>query len=157
MPISNHSFTEQGRARSIGGASFASADFTAAGAGLFSVCLLWNPAASGKTLFVKKIRISASAVISFRLCRVATIMGSAIFASAQNKNIGGAAGVAEVRTVSLGGVGVDPILINGILAAGGMGTLDFDDPLRIGPGLGVYVLLDVANTAILSSFEWDEV
>lgn len=128
---------------------------TAAGAGTFSHGQLFNPNASGKTIFVDRISWRPGANNSAGIAMsgattLATLVGTGI-----NKNQGGAASVAQLRS-GAPAAGFGTVFWLG----GSLAIVERDiflkPPIVLGPNEGVHVGERVANDLADVNFEWRE-
>jgi hypothetical protein len=130
-------------------------DRTAGGAGLFGEVQLFNPAASGKTVYVDRIKIRAQTATEFQLkttvAGITTDVGAGF-----NRVLGGAASVAHIRTaadVAPIGTIIDLIGCNNL----GFTDLRWDEPYQIPQGSGLLIVDANANDGYTASFEWREI
>lgn len=146
-----------GLSRTLSGVSFLGVGGTGAVAAQYSHAQIWNPAGSGKTLFVESLSLSTSIAQAISLRRSTAALANASNL-AMNKLVGSAIGVGVIRYenntvpqfagVSVGG--------SYTLAAGVVGAFPFREPVVIAPGAGIVLIAGSVNTDLTANFEWFE-
>lgn len=113
-----------------------------------------NPAASGKTVIVRSVRVSATVATYVRLAIYNTALTTSV-ATKANKDSGGAAPVANIRSATnagelgtaIGSHRIAAVTPTEMIAAG---------PILLGAGEGLVVLDVNVNDTLTGTFEWTE-
>lgn len=115
---------------------------------------LWNPAASGKNLYLEAVVFSSTGAQQVRIGHY-----NAAYASnglVMNKRVGAGAGVGQTRQTN----NVEQLAtgsgLNYQVAANAPQTVNFREPLMICEGFGVVVYGDLLNSNIYVGYEWFE-
>lgn len=150
---SNVSVVDGGRLRSLAGNSYAGGAYSNAVAGQYSEVQLWNPAASGKNLFLTQVNFSSSANSAIFI--LSKMTPQANIRAVSNKILGGAAGVGQLRW------GSTPTYLGtefgySHVAAFQQNTLKFSDPFIIPPGYGLTIQGSTLDNLIGAAFEFFE-
>lgn len=113
-----------------------------------------NPAASGKTIYVDKLRLSAS---------LATGVGVGPYAAdlitldrlARNKNVGSAAGVAQARIENAAAslLPAADYTYRVFFATAGIIEIEFREPFVLGAGEALVAVAEAADVALSASFD----
>ena len=120
---------------------------------------LFNPAASGIVLYVDTVRlVNFTSADSLVLCQQnAQLSGGGAVSNGFNKNFGGAASAAQLKSQTPGGFTGNVIDERRANTPGTEVVWDFKaKPLRLPPGWGVHVTANVVNSSTFASFEWRE-
>ena len=141
------------KARVMAGNSFSGSMGTSADPANFAMVQLYNPAASGKNLFVNRIIIGGSAagewLVSSTATQLATLVGTF-----PNKKLNGPASQAERRREARAALGNTIFDLNCTLNA------PFDivmaEPLMIPPGNGLVVYPATVNVPAIANFQFYE-
>lgn len=150
---SNVSVVDGGRLRSLAGNSYAGGAYSNAVVGQYSEVQLWNPAASGKNVFLTQINFSSSANSAIFL--LTSMAAQTNQRAVSNKILTGAAGVAQLRW------GSTPTYLGtefsySHVSAFQQNTLKFSDPFIIPPNRGLTVNGSNLDNLIGASFEFFE-
>lgn len=125
-------------------------------AGNFSHQQLWNPAASGKNLFVKALTISTSVAQAPQLAWSNSAMTTLVTTGGSPKKIGGTAGSAEQRSQTNAaqlGTSLQHVIY---LAANTPLQIQFQEPIQIPPGFGLVTRTSVVAADLPTVFEYME-
>lgn len=119
---------------------------------------LLNPVGSGRDVYIDTVYVSATnaGTVAIRRYDTALITAPAVGQSI-NKNIGGAAGSAELRSESAATIlAAAPSLSELVVAASATLRIDVTAPIRLSPGEGVLVVIGVVNTSLYANIAWRE-
>lgn len=148
------SVIDGGRARTAAGIAYSGAAYSAQGAGVYSHIQVWNPAGSGKNLIVGQFNglylVGTSGItVTQHNAALTTLYAE----QPGNKKLGGAAGVAELRTqqnaAPLGSANRLYGLSNGAV-------LEPKEPIIVAPGWGLVFRRSQVNEDIQAGGEWFE-
>jgi hypothetical protein len=118
--------------------------------GQVTVHQLFNPAASGKILYLDEVYSGANTAVSRHVVYRQAVAGGALVMNGQNKSLAGANGVGQYR-VSNGALGGTALTqFNNAL------SLKFLPPMRLPEGTGITLEDTAVNQATIGSFSWRE-
>ncbi|MCV2361656.1 hypothetical protein LNV08_22045 [Paucibacter sp. TC2R-5] len=119
------------------------------------VCQLFNPAGSGKNVFVQAVRAGALNADSWGI-RTTTTPHTTSQGQGRNLDVTGADSAAQMR------VDVNPtpanqrFLASGYIAASSDTVVIFPRPVIVRPGYGIDFYVGAAANTIRTNFEWEE-
>ena len=119
-----------------------------------AVAQLWNPVGSGKNVVVEAIEVASSVANTFDLFSASVVAATSSIAAGLNKNVGGSASTAQVRSGI--NTGTTDLQMMRILTGANVGNFRrLERPILLVPGKGLTVLpITAGNQAI--NFEWTE-
>jgi hypothetical protein len=146
-----------GRARTMSGQSFMGNLFSAAGAGLLPHVQLWNPPASTKRLFVKKLVVSCSGSGGVQWDWNATAL-SGLDGLGRSKLADGAASVGERRNQApAANILVNPAFMGSLgLAPNIPFILDLQEPIVLIPGRGLLIQSQTVASSLAATVDYTE-
>lgn len=150
---SNVAVIDGGKLRTERFAGFMGYAFSEAFAPTFSQVTLFNPAGSGKNVFVSQLTTisTGNALIGFNLSLTNAAIGALYVTQASNKRAGGPPGLTEFRHSSI------PTINNRFaVLSKGQPTFEFQEPVMLPPGWGISVQNQVINETAGCSFEYFE-
>jgi hypothetical protein len=128
-----------GKARTIAGQAFVGTGLVNGVAANYSLTQIYNPAASGKNVFVKSFVMSAGTAGEIRIKRYDTPLANLSMLAA-SKKIGGAASLTEYRTENaLAFPGTGSILFDTTLLANSPFPYKVDEQYELEPGKGLLI------------------
>lgn len=146
------------KTRVMAGNSFGSSVAVAPDPANYSVGQLWNPAGSGKNIFVNRIILSGSAapgvewIIYSATVALPNLVGTGKF---QNKRVGGAVSTAERRSeLRAGGLGV--VLFELFPPQNAPTDVGLSEPIMVPPGCGVGAYPFAVNCTNIVNFQFYE-
>ncbi|MFN3812160.1 MAG: hypothetical protein ACK4S6_16265 [Roseateles asaccharophilus] len=121
------------------------------------VCQIYNPAASGKNLFIMSARGGALAADSWGV-RVTATQHAGIASQAPNLSVGSSvAPVALIRTdATSAAVAAPRFYASGYMQANQDAGVEFRRPLMIPPGFGIDFYINAPSNTLRANFEWEE-
>ncbi|MDN3544660.1 hypothetical protein QWZ02_09390 [Kinneretia asaccharophila] len=121
------------------------------------VCQIYNPAASGRNLFIMSARGGALAADSWGV-RVTTTQHATIASAGPNLSVvSAAAPVALVRTdATAAAVAAPRFYASGYMQANQDAGVEFRRPLMIPPGFGIDFYINAPSNTLRANFEWEE-
>lgn len=144
-----------GKARTLGNQAFMGTSYQGAVAAQYPHVQLWNPAGSAKRIIVEAFAAASATVGGWQL-RSAVAALTTLGAAPASKNIGGAAGVGQVRTAAnVAAQGVD-IMMQGYLQASTLYEKKLNEPIVLAPGTGINVMANALNVDMTANFEFFE-
>lgn len=141
------------------GFAFAGAVQQAAVAAEYPHVQALNPAGSGKVFFVDTLIVSASVAGTIAVRRYDTALTTApVAGQSVNKNIGGAAGVLQLRSQS--SAVILPASVSSLLdvqvTANTITSVDMSAPIRLSAGQGLVVVTGAVNISLYANVAWRE-
>lgn len=151
----NVSVVDGGLVRSKAGKAFIGAASSAAVAGQYSQTQLYNPAASGKYLYVSQISAYVGANMGITI-GYGTAAFSAAVSSPSSKKIGGTAPVGQTRNEANASPLRDASFMTIPATSTALALYSFREPLIVPPGYGVNCCPSSVNQLLITNFEWFE-
>lgn len=145
--------------RVLSGAAFSGVADIAAAAGVYSHVQLWNPAASAKNLIVTRLTFGAGSSVGVAFGGTSAALTTLVAAASQNKKIGGAAGVAELRAQNDAALlvsGAGRMQYLGTPASNTLIDVPFSEQIVVPPGYGLTMCATSVNIGLYSGFQWIE-
>lgn len=147
-----------GKARTLAGLAYMASNALTSAAAQYPSIQLWNPPGSGRNLVVEKISAAHTSQGLIDMGRTSAPIGAA-FKAPTNKNLSIAGGsVAQCRyqsSAALPMVAAD-VMFNSIVAGMALVLLPLNEPIVVGPGMGLCIMSEVQNVALNASFEYFE-
>lgn len=139
----------------VNGQAYLAGTAVAAAGGLIAAVQLFNPGGSGKTLYVdavEGVNITAADRIEIRQhsAAVLTLISTGLY----NRNVGGAAGVAQLRAGTGAGAGL--VMRASAKPVNEPYIARFVPPIRVPETFGVHVQAVTVNTGLAASFDYRE-
>ena len=150
------SVVDGGLSRTLAELAFLGTAYVPAVAGQLSQAQLWNPAASGKRLYVKSCSFSAGTAQLWQMARYSSELGTA-GGAAMNKYL--ASTVAAVGLIKQNTVVAATFTQGGPAYFAAVNTpqvITFEEPVVVPEGQGFLLYGSVANSTITANFEWYE-
>jgi hypothetical protein len=148
------STVDGGLSRTLAEVAFVGLASSGAVAAQYSHGELWNPAASGRNLFLETVTVTSSAAQAFSMGHHNASLAGA--ATLMNKYLGKPAGVALVRQTNNAAQQITVVGSVARIAAGGSFIMAFKEPVLIPPGMGYVVVSNTVNLDMVANFEWYE-
>ena len=141
-------------ADTLNGSQYIGEGTLAGAAALYAGVQIWNPAGSGKILVVNRADWLASTPANVLLTRMYSTELLTLYANGRNKNAGGAAGVAKIKTEQL----VSPVVGTAVVRIQWpVVEMLKRAPIVIGEGNGLMATNTVVNDGVYGIFEWEEI
>jgi len=116
---------------------------------------VWNPAGSGRNIFVQAVRVGATTADAWSLATTDfQLAGGGIVPA--NLDRAGANSIASVRTGDASGITNSRGYGAGYMAANTDVVLVFPRPILIRPGFGIVIAGNAASNTVRATFEWEE-
>jgi len=149
------SVVDGGLARTVERSAFMGTAPASAVAAQYAQTQLWNPAASGKNLFLTSVSCSSTtaSTIQFADYSAALATGSPAY---MNKYLNSSVGVGNPRYTTSATFFVVNTGPSYSIAANSVLKIDFSEPVMIPQGRGFNVFSGTANANLISNFEWHE-
>jgi hypothetical protein len=144
-----------GLSRTLANQAYIGYAFCAAVAAQYSHTQLWNPAGSGKNLFLETFNLSSPTAGTLIAGRFAAQYGSASTAVV-NKYFGGAAGVGIQRYTNNAVPQITEYAASYSVAANVAVPVELREPILIPPGQGFIASHNMVNAAMTCVHEWYE-
>lgn len=144
-----------GLSRALSGLAFIGTDVCSAAAAQYPHVQLWNPAESGKNVYVPAFSVSVAVAQVVNVGSLTTGITTTA-ADFGPKLFGAAAGVASVRSQSIGTIVITKKINGMFIAANGSYDFQLREPIVLGPGVGLVLVGGTVNTTITGNFEWFE-
>ncbi len=144
-----------GRTRALNNGSFMGVAAIGPGAGNIGIVQLWNPAASGKNVFVDSVKINSAAANGIYMLDSNAALPT-LYSTAAPKRLGGSVSVMELRVNQQAAQPAGRNMWSGSVAAGSVIPIDLKGSILIPPGYGLMVNGNTAAVNINASFEWYE-
>ncbi|WP_059411689.1 hypothetical protein [Cupriavidus basilensis] len=143
-----------GKARTMGGVAMMGYGYGVATVGQFSHIQLWNPAGSGKNLFVEQLSFFSTGTVANGVgVKPSSTPLVNFYSNPQSKRLNAQASTAEIRNQA------NAAFLGGIF----MGVLDKvnrlmrpAEPIMVSPGAGLMVIGSVPNEDLGAAFEFFE-
>lgn len=142
-----------GKARTLAGIAFGGVSYSQALAGQISHVQLWNPAGSGKNLFVEQVYAQFTGVSSAQFVQHNAPLSVLSALQPASKMLGAAGSVAKLYVQqSAASIGA----VNPVVTLGAGNIFQPKEPIVIPPGYGLVVRKALVNEDIQGGFEWFE-
>ncbi|CAB3726210.1 hypothetical protein [Paraburkholderia rhynchosiae] len=148
-----------GKVRALNNSAYSGYAGGPAGAGVYAQAQLWNPVGSNTRLVLESITSLGAQTTSAMLFTDSTAALATLAQAGQPKLLGGAAGVGQVRTGTVGATPPANPTVYVIGAVGGglvQSSVKPNEPIVIPPGHGLLITGNVANNSTSQCFEWYE-
>lgn len=135
------------------GGAFIGLSYDGPTAGQYSHAQIWNPAASGKNVFLTKATAYTGAVSTVQIKSSTTAIG-ATSSVLSSKKLGAAGPSSELRSVSnaaLLGTQIGSFTTNADAR-----DIPFSEPILIPPGYGIITVPQVVNVMMWTTYQWIE-
>lgn len=143
-----------GKAMTLNNRTFVQSTSAGPVLGEYSMVQLFNPAGSGKNLFLSAMSISCDQQAAMNL-RSYDVQLPTFYGNAKAKKMGGNTSAAEIRTgTNVAALGT--LIVGDYVQAYSRVLFDIDEPIMLPPGTGVYMMSSQKNSTIYGTFEFLE-
>ena len=154
--LNSISVVDGGQAVTDSGKSFYGFAGQGAVAAQYPMCEIFNPVASTKNVYVKKLLILSTTSTSPVEIRTHNAALATLYGTGTNKNLSGAVSVAEMRAATSAAPPGTRIALLGSAVLKVTMQLAFEKPIKLPPGYGLLVAGGDVLTDCYTSFDFDE-
>jgi hypothetical protein len=152
---------DSSKIRTQSGLAFVGSFGISAVAGVASSCVLWNPAGSGKNVYIERVRVSLTAASTYGAEHISALGGGLTqdAATIVPKKIGSVAATQGWKTTAASFAGVSQpfnSIFTALLGANAIDVGDLYEPVLIVPGSGFRIFCGTVNVGMIASAEFFE-
>lgn len=146
---------DNGLSRTLLGSGFLGTVSSGVVAAQYPRAQLWNPAGSGKNLFVSKLAASVSSAMTVSVVST-SVQAAGAGAATFNKRFGAGVGVGLLKYEQSVSLPVSSYAAAFYCAANSVLWLEFKEPVMVPPSFGLAVDGQAVNVSVTANYEWIE-